>query len=215
MITDTHLSPCGRAVTPGYIAKLQSWPDENKVAAWTIQHKNVLNELLQGRFTANPQYVPAKRQSANDWMIGEMGRRGLATSSVVWVFLSMPPAKDAPIWGACSLGPDQKLLHLSIPKKRMLISFHWPWANEFLHSYPRFYLASNERERQKSEDCIFQVPPAADCQKSWQKLFDLNVIHEQEFTWSGPPPSNEDAFRLQATVPYLLRNDLIDVQDNW
>lgn len=186
-----------------------------------------MDELRQGRFVAKPEFVSSDKQPAFDWMIGQMQERGLAIGNrpPIWVFLSVPPPKDAQVWGMSPPGDDKRLLHLSIPKSRMLISFHWPWAYGFLsayryHPYPRFHIMTTDQERQDFEDNFHQLPSEEDCQNSWQKMFDLSVIQQDNFTgWNdkgaGPPPPSEDTYRLQATVPYLLEDDLIDVQANW
>jgi hypothetical protein len=53
----------------------------------------------------------------------------------------------------------------------------------------------------------------------FQNLEDTS-FHEESFAWwnkrsAGSSPSNQDTYRLQATVPYILRDDLIGVQDYW
>lgn len=207
------------------IRHLRETSADTPLMVWSIQHRLAIDELERGQLVASYHRVKHERLPATRWMADEMRRRGLelgTDDSPMWLFLEEPPLRNDAVWGnPPSHGADHRLLNLLIPLKRMLISYHWPWANTFLHEFRpnpvRFYLSSSQVER---ESLGFPIPPEAECQRSWQRLFDLTLVDETGFSWedsrsAGGPSPLSDFFRLQATVPCLLRSDLISVSNEW
>lgn len=194
--------------------------------AWTVQHEAVVQLIQAERFTASYDRVPCNRLNATRWMAEQMRARGVSIAerdAPIWAFLDRPPPREDPRWGTSLSGPQARLLRLSVPSARMLLSYHYPWAYHFLRTDGRpesAYLFSNVAERVEHEESGFKIPPPADCRRSWEKLFDLTLASRPETTWwkpssAGSAPSRCDLLRLQATMPFLFPSDLLEVVVDW
>jgi hypothetical protein len=206
---------------PADIACLKACASDTCLAVWSVQHQAVVEELQQrGTFAATPSRVDQGKLEPYRWMRGVMHERGLQIGDgfPVWVFLRSPPQKCSSMWN--NLTPEHKLVGLRIQKSRMLISFHWPWANRILLLYPRAYITSNASERQQREHQNFLLPSEVEREASWRKIFNLDIIGEPGFGWCDNrsvslTTSPDDLLRLQATVPYLMGDDLLEIKDCW
>jgi hypothetical protein len=186
---------------------------EPLVKLWSIQDPNVLDHLRDGRYTASYEHVPRNRLDGTRWMADQMRARDFSIGledAPIWALLKYPDPSEDPVWGNERPGKTKVLLRLALPSSRILVSFHFPWVNQCLGRNPsNFYLASNQLDATERRN---RVRPPDECLRSWQKLFDLDQINRPGFTWwnseSGPPPSDEILFRLQATVPFLLPGDV-------
>jgi Domain of unknown function (DUF3841) len=210
-----------RSITSDYVGAVRSCPDERRITVWSIQHRLVVDQLqTTGRFETKAHFALSKPQVAYSWMIDQMRDRGLTVVKdrvPLWTFLSQPPGRTDPTF---VVGQDDRLLRLEIPKGRMLISFHWPWAYRLLGSHPhRFYLRSTVGERVQFDLSSHKLPPKEECERSWVKIFGLGIIHQEGFsrwdTRNVPSPHENDIYRLQATAAYFLLTDLIEVIDDW
>lgn len=189
---------------------------------WSVQHDAVIARLGTARLTATYDFVPRDRLPATRWMTDQMRARGLALdpeNAPIWTFLEKPEPRTSGVWGSPPPGADMHLLRLSVPRSRVLVSYHFPWAYHFLHvaSPDAEYLFSSDAERAERG---FRKPPEEDCRQSWQKLFDLTLMENPDTTWwhpssAGDPPPHETLFRLQATAPFLLPEDLAEIVPDW
>ena len=200
---------------------LERSSENHKVTLWTVQHAEVCEAVRRGRFRATLAFVPKSRRAATAWMCGEMARRGLAqeASTVpIWGFVSRPPERNDLAWGLRHVGDDMQLLRLCVPKHRLLLSWHFAWAYQFLSLFPEpFYLFSSEEERVRMG---FKRPDEETCRNSWQRLFDLKQALHPDFSWwnnssASEPLDDTSMYLLQATLPFVDPTDFEAVDVEW
>jgi hypothetical protein len=191
------------------------------LSLWSVQHQSVIETVLEGRFAARYDFVPPSRRSASRWMADQMRMRGLdmgLDDAPVWAFVERPEPRTSPIWGSSQPEAAMRLLRLAVPRERALLSFHYPWAYSFLGQKPeRSFLFASAAERAERG---YMLPPEDHCLQSWQKMFDLSLLRMPGFTWWNPasassPPDGASLFRIQATMPFLLPEDVREVVPEW
>ncbi len=196
--------------------------EQMPLAVWSVQQRCAVDRIVGGRFAASYDFVPQYRLNATRWMADQMRKQGISLKrddAPIWVFLDRPPSPDDPRWGSPPLGAEMRLLSLSIPRGRMLISFHYPWACHFLPTYPRLVLCASDADR-ADQDAVANRIDQERAEASWQKLFDLELLESPSLAWSnhrskGISPTREEEVLLQATVPYLCQDDLVEILEIW
>jgi len=197
------------------------------VTLWTFQNTEAVKELkAEGRLEADAAFVfpdgerlPGK-QRAFEWMRAQMRTRLNA------------PSAGLPVWGLvayadvshCKNKPKDVLLHLEVPRKRILPTFHRPWteildimmqldANEgrWPAEWPLVppYIPEDEEDRDRS---WFLAAPSdsprprrvqfdeGNCCASWNNIFDMSLARRPGFLWRP--------IRLQAVLPEIFWSDV-------
>lgn len=198
------------------IADLSDRSPETLVTIWTRQQEGAVEQLnTEGILTAREEYTfPAGhsigKKRAFEWMRSQMNKRipSFDAAWPVWGSLTPPCNKEV-------LTPGDRLICARVPKNRVLISFYNPWEHILqcmaliersgglwpAHWGMMPYLAMNSEGRarlRRANYCTSNIPEL-ECRESWEKIFDLSLVHTEGF--SG---GNE----MQATLSAIYRADV-------
>ena len=173
---------------------------------WAVHPPEFLDAFdATGVLVGNWDRIDKNLLPAYQWMVRQMALRGVdvGSSPPVWAWYMCDHGKrDRPELtedGFLEPGSEGVCIEFDAPDQHVVLSDFDMWH------YPinQWYLIEDDAEAERIEGAVV---PRAELEKSWERIFDLSF---------GSPAVHGrlDQRRVQATLPFLRREWVLEVQE--